>query len=188
MPNLHSNQSWQGGFYQIYRLSFVTRHDKGPKTMFPLKNFLNVEHKNCVWIFICTLTFIQDSAEDWYKPTWQASMKFLINKIYNVSSEILAWRVKYTVKQLFDAFLILGLAQVNACMVERPLWTLRHHFRRVLSCTELHGQSCIHRCLAWRPNLFAKQCIANYTVKQCKPLISEKPVSPATKWVCHSYE
>uniref|UniRef100_A0A8C3P393 Uncharacterized protein n=1 Tax=Cyanoderma ruficeps TaxID=181631 RepID=A0A8C3P393_9PASS len=31
--------------------------------------------------------------------------------------------------KLFDAFLILGLAQVNACMVERPLWTLRHHFR-----------------------------------------------------------
>ncbi|XP_017584516.1 PREDICTED: proline-rich membrane anchor 1, partial [Corvus brachyrhynchos] len=41
-----------------------------------------------------------------------------------------------------------GLKQANACMVERSLWTLRHHFRRVLSCTELHGQSFIHRCLA----------------------------------------
>lgn len=137
------------------------------------------------WPLSRTLQRIDTSQCD--EPVWNS----LINKMYNVirtSFEIVAWHVKYTIKQLFDAFLILGVAQVNACMVERSLWTLMHHFRSVLSCTELHGQSFIHRCLAWRSNLFAKQCIANYTVKQCKPLISEKPVSPATKWVCHRYE
>lgn len=25
------------------------------------------------------------------------------------------------------------------------------------------------------------QCVANHTVKKCKPLVSEQPVSPATK-------
>lgn len=32
------------------------------------------------------------------------------------------------------------------------------------------------------------QCVANHTVKQCKPLVSKQPVPPATKWVCHRYQ
>jgi len=61
--------------------------------------------------------------------------------------------VKYAVKWLFDAFLILGLMQINACTVERALWTLTHHFRRVLSCTEVHVPF-LSRCLTWRVHRF----------------------------------
>lgn len=44
--------------------------------MFSLKNFLNAEHKNYVWVCIGTLTFTQDFVEDSYKPVWWANMKF----------------------------------------------------------------------------------------------------------------
>lgn len=55
------------------------------------------------------------------------------------------------------------------------------------ACTKLYRVAC-----AFRSQMFGvkstpillnikAQCVANHTVKQCKPLVSEQPVSPATK-------
>lgn len=56
-----------------------------------------------------------------------------------------------------------------------------------VACTfhsQMFGMKSASICLL---NIKAR-CVANHTVKQCKPLVSKQPVSPAAKWVCHGYE